>query len=81
MAELDLFGEVPITVDDLHAWVAAVAPGFSLSASRCRYYIERWNVAEKVRRAKLDGTFDATIENAREQQASLARRFGIFAMS
>lgn len=78
---LDLFGDVCVTRDDLHLWVSAVAPGFAVSAARCAYYIDRWNVADKVRRAKLDGTFDAIIENARTQRASLARRLGIFPMS
>lgn len=75
---LDLFGDVVVTFDDLAAWVAAVAPGYAGSATRSAYYIERWNVAEKVRRAKLNGTFDSTIEKARDQRASLSRRLGLY---
>ncbi|TFE37017.1 hypothetical protein E2553_43190 [Paraburkholderia dipogonis] len=74
---LDLFGEVVVTSEDLERWVSALAPGFSLSEHRMAYYILHWNVADKVRRAKLAGTFDATIENARSQRAYLTRRLGI----
>lgn len=74
---LDLFGQVIVSYDDLTDWVCAVAPGFSLNEYRRQYYIEHWNVAEKVTRAKLAGTFDATIENARTRRAFLARRFGL----
>lgn len=73
---LDLFGDVCVTRDDLHEWVAAVAPAFTSSDRSLAYYIDRWNVADKVRRAKLAGTFDATIQKARAQRASLARRLG-----
>ena len=74
---LDLFGEIVVTVDDLHLWVSAVAPGFAGSDARRAHYIRVWNVADKVRRAKLDGYFDSTIENARERRAFLSRRFGL----
>jgi hypothetical protein len=74
----DLFGDIIVTADDLQLWVAAVAPGFAISASRCAFYIERWDVVEKVRRAKLDGYFDSTIEKARERRAYLSRRFGLY---
>lgn len=73
---LDLFGEVAVTHDELALWVSALAPGFAGNEHRMAYYINRWNVADKVRRAKLAGTFDSTIENARARRAFLARRFG-----
>lgn len=74
---LDLFGDVIVTLDDLHLWVSAVAPGFASSAIRLDYYIRHWNVADKVRRAKLGGYFESTIELARERRAFLSRRFGL----
>ncbi|CAG4928205.1 hypothetical protein [Paraburkholderia saeva] len=73
---LDLFGQVVISYDDLLVWVSAVAPGYAGSPTRLSFYIERWDVASKVRAAKLAGTFDSTIESARAQRASLARRLG-----
>jgi hypothetical protein len=73
----DLFGQVVVTYEDLELWVSALAPGFAGNAHRRQYYIEHWNVADKVTRAKLAGTFDATIENARSRRAFLSRRFGI----
>jgi hypothetical protein len=77
---LDLFGDVAVTYDDLELWVSALAPGFANNEHRRAYYIKFWDVAEKVRRAKLAGTFDATIENARNRRAYLARRFGVVPM-
>lgn len=74
---LDLFGQVVVTHDDLAQWVSALAPGFANNPQRRAWYIERWNVADKVARAKLAGTFDATIENARAQRAFLAKRMGL----
>ena len=74
---LDLFGDVQVTLDDLHTWVAAVSPAWTSSDRSLAFYIDRWNVADKVRRAKLAGTFDATIENARTRRASVARRLGL----
>lgn len=74
---LDLFGDVPVTVDDLHAWVRAISPHFAATERSMAYYIRHWDVAGKVRRAKLAGTFDATIENARARRASLLHRIGL----
>lgn len=73
----DLFGQVVVTYEDLELWVSAIAPGFAINEQRMAYYVLHWNVADKVRRAKLAGTFDATIENARTQRAFLSRRLGI----
>jgi hypothetical protein len=72
----DLFGEVIITEDDIHAWVEAVAPAFTSSQRSFALYVRGWNVIEKIRRAKSDDTFDATIANGRARRAALARRFG-----
>lgn len=74
---LDLFGEVPVTLDDQRAWVKAVAPAYGSSERSFAYYVRHWNVADKIRRAKLAGTFDTTIENARARRAFLSRRFGL----
>ncbi len=74
---LDLFGQVVVTYEDLELWVSALAPGFAGNDHRMAYYIRHWDVAAKVRRAKLAGTFDATIENARARRAYLSRRLGM----
>lgn len=73
---LDLFGEVIVTADDIAQWVCAVAPAFCSSERAFEHYVRCWHVADKVRAAKLAGTFDATIENARARRASLMRHFG-----
>lgn len=58
MPPFDLFGEIPVTEDDLRAWVAAVAPRWLEPERSYRNYVRSWNVADKVRAAKLRGEFD-----------------------
>ncbi|WP_423394438.1 hypothetical protein [Burkholderia sp. LMG 21824] len=74
---LDLFGEVIVTADDIAQWVAALAPAYMSSERAFERYVRLWHVADKVRAAKIAGTFDSTIERARERRALIARRFGI----
>lgn len=54
----DLFGEVPVTEDDLEAWVAALSP-VHLTERLFDNYVRRYNVADKIRAAKLRGEFEA----------------------
>ncbi|MFM0364215.1 hypothetical protein [Paraburkholderia sediminicola] len=60
--------------------MSALAPGYAGNERRLAHYVKQWNVADKVARAKLAGTFDSTIENARVRRAFLARRFGVAPM-
>ena len=62
---LDLFGQVPITDDDIAAWVAAVSPRWLAPERAFRSYVLHYAVADKVRRAKIDGTFDAITDHPR----------------
>lgn len=62
----DLFGEIPVTEDDLFEWVAAVAPRWLSSERSYRGYIQSWNVADKIRTAKLRGEFDAIVSRPRQ---------------
>lgn len=51
----DLFGEVAVTWDEVYEWVESVA-NISRDSWRAKYYIEHWNVPDKIRAAKLAGT-------------------------
>ena len=53
----DLFGEIPVLEDDLYAWVLSVSP---VHASDRAYdnYVQRYDVAGKVRYAKEIGRFE-----------------------
>lgn len=53
----DLFGEVPVTLDDLREWVASTSP-VNLEERFFDNYVRRYNVADKVRAAKRTGDFD-----------------------
>lgn len=59
---LDLFGEVPVLVSDLHAWVFWAAPRW-YGTRRMDYYIREWNIADKVRSAKLRGGFNEVLDS------------------
>ncbi len=59
----DLFGEVPVTWPEIWDWIEAV-PKINRHSWRAPYYAEHWHVADKVRNAKINGTYHATISNA-----------------
>lgn len=59
-AARDLFGEIPVTLDELLAWMLAV-PGLAPTSPRFAWYVRGWNVIEKIRAAKEAGTFDAIV--------------------
>lgn len=58
----DLFGEVPVTEDDLVAWVAAVAPRWLATERAFTNYCRSWDVPGKIRAAKQAGTFDERVK-------------------
>ncbi|UQV43969.1 hypothetical protein KIV45_18985 [Janthinobacterium lividum] len=59
---IDLFGEVAVIEDDLYDWVASVAP-LHLSPRAFANYVRGYDVAAKVRHAKLHGMFEAIKEH------------------
>ncbi|HJV86910.1 MAG TPA: hypothetical protein VJ698_15700 [Noviherbaspirillum sp.] len=61
----DLFGEIPVTEDDVAAWVAAVAPRWLYPERSFRSYVRNYDVPGKIRAAKASGTFFQTIEKPR----------------
>jgi hypothetical protein len=69
----DLFGEIPVTEEDLFLWVAAVAPRWLTPERSYRGYVKSWDVAGKVRAAKLSGRFyDIVNQPAHPWHARLA---------
>lgn len=52
---LDLFGEVPVTIDDLEAWLDHIPRMRDASDRRRTHYATQWHIADKVRAAKLAG--------------------------
>jgi hypothetical protein len=59
---IDLFGEIPVTESDIYDWVAAVAPRWLTPERSYRGYVKSWDVAGKIRAAKLRGTFDEIVK-------------------
>lgn len=62
---LDLFGEVPILESEIVDWVEAVAPRWLSPERSFRGYVKSYNIVEKIRAAKLNGTYQRTIDNPR----------------
>jgi hypothetical protein len=58
---LDLFGEVPVYRHDIDAWLRAV-PRLEPGTKRAAHYVEAWRVVDKIKAAKLAGTFYDLVE-------------------
>lgn len=72
-APFDLFGEIPVTEEEIFLWVAATAPRWLTPERSYRGYVKSWDVAGKVRAAKLMGTFYHVVEQpARPWHARLS---------
>lgn len=52
----DLFGEIPVTWPEVESWVRA-AIGMPPEHWRFAWYVKNWNVPDKIRAAKLAGTW------------------------
>lgn len=70
-APIDLFGEIPVTLDELLAWMLAV-PGIAPDSPRFGYYVRGYDVIGKIRQAKASGTFEAAIAAPSAGPARLA---------
>lgn len=53
----DLFKQVPVLECELVEWVERVAPHIAHAQWRIDAYVRGYNVAEKIRVAKLNGSF------------------------
>jgi hypothetical protein len=62
----DLFGEIPVTHEDIEAWVHAVAPRWMEPRRSFESYVRAWDVPAKIRAAKVSGTFEAIIDQPRQ---------------
>lgn len=61
---VDLFGEVPVTRQDVYAWLMAVAE-MDPESSRAAEYIRHYCVLDKIVAAKLKGTFEQIVSRVR----------------
>lgn len=59
--QLYLFDEIPVTWPEVWEWIERVA-GISRDSWRADYYIEYWNVVEKIRPAKRNRNLSAVLE-------------------
>ncbi|TFZ02095.1 hypothetical protein [Ramlibacter humi] len=64
LAQLDMFGEVPVTRQDVYAWLMAVVQ-MDPESFRAADYIRNYRVLDKIVAAKLDGTFEQIVGPAR----------------
>ncbi len=62
-AQLDMFGQVPVSRPDVYAWLLAV-PDIDPGSCRAASYAEGYGVLDKIIAAKLAGTFDEIVADA-----------------
>ena len=61
----DLFGEIPVYLWEIEAWLNVV-PRFSYNqTTRRKNYVRQWNVVEKIQQAKLSGRLPAILGDSR----------------
>lgn len=60
----DLFGEVPVSFEDVYAWLLAVA-NIDPESERAAAYVRDWGVVRRIVECKLKGTMAGIIEAAR----------------
>ena len=53
----DLFNHVPVLTSEVHAWVCHFAPHIAHADWRIAAYAKGYNVPDKIKAAKLDGSF------------------------
>jgi hypothetical protein len=62
--QLDLFGDVPVTRQDVYAWLMAVVE-MDPESLRAAGYVRQYRVLDKIVAAKLNGSFDEIVSPAR----------------
>lgn len=76
---LDLFGDVPVTVDDVVLWCESV-PHIPPDSPRFARYVHSWHVVEKIKAAKLAGTFDAITQKKRADESAPSRLLAVLSL-
>lgn len=61
---LDLFGEMPVSREDVYAWLIAVVD-MDPASKRAFRYVRDYGVLNRIIRAKIDGTFDELVAPAK----------------
>lgn len=60
----DLFGEVPVSFEDVYAWLLAVA-NIDPESERAAAYVRDWGVVRRIVECKLKGTMESIVDAAR----------------
>lgn len=53
----DLFGEIPVLLSEIEAWLTLVPRLSHNQHLRRKSYLQGWNVVKKIQQAKLSGSF------------------------
>lgn len=59
----DLFGQIIVTIKDVRDWLRAV-PKMDPDSHRAGHYVHAYSVVDKIRQAKMAGTFDVLVTEA-----------------
>lgn len=76
----DLFGVVPVSIDEVRAWLAAV-PRIDPDGPRAAEYVRSYRVVEKIQAAKVAGTFDAAVNDKGPHYGGPSRLAAVFSIS
>lgn len=77
----DLFGDIPVSLAEVRAWLVAV-PRIDPDGPRAVEYVRTWHVVEKIQAAKLAGTFEADTQEKGPDESGpfrLRRAFSVCA--
>lgn len=66
----DLFNDIPVTLEDVQIWIDVV-PGWPRTSSRRDYYARHWDVADKIKAAKISGFWLEVLRLRSEQVRSV----------
>lgn len=65
----DLFGSVPVSLEDVELWLYLVPKIPRTSPIRREYYLQHYDVVNKIQRAKLSGDFYLMLDSAASAEA------------
>lgn len=77
--DLDLFGDVIITYDDLNIWLDTVGNMRDRSNSSREHYAKTYDIENKIKSSKLNGSFKKLITQYNEQFTSEYQSLELFA--
>lgn len=71
----DLFGDVIVKISEVDLWLDATANLQGRAQSQREHYAKMYDVANKIKQSKLDGSFNLLIDSIESQQHQAIQLF------